>query len=84
MQEYIDKTLDKTDMNKITEIEAQIESIFKKYFYDKYLFNAVKVLKESKAPVSIKQKYAFFFWVFYRYFVNYFYFMHFNRKSFPY
>ena len=61
MQEYIDKTLDKTDMNKITEIEAQIESIFKKYFYDKYLFNAVKVLKESKAPVSIKQKYAFFF-----------------------
>ena len=61
MQEYIDKTLNKTDMDKISEIEAQIEDIFKKYFYDKYLFNAVKVLKESKAPVSIKQKYAFFF-----------------------
>ena len=61
MQEYIDKTLNKTDMDKISEIEAQIEEIFKKYFYDKYLFNAVKVLKESKAPVSIKQKYAFFF-----------------------
>ena len=61
MQEYIDKTLVQTDMEKISQIEAQIEKIFKKFFYDKYLFNAVKVLKESKAAVEIKQKYAFYF-----------------------
>ena len=61
MQEYIDKTLLQTDLDKITKLEAQIEKIFKKYFYDKYLFNAVKVLKESRAAVEIKQKYAFYF-----------------------
>ena len=61
MEEYIEKTLVKTDLDKVTEIEATMEKLFKKYFYDKYLFKAVKVLKESKAAVSIKQKYAFYF-----------------------
>ena len=61
MKEFIEKTLVKTDMDKISEIEAKIEKMFKKYFYDKYLFKAVKVLKESKAAVSINQKYAFYF-----------------------
>ena len=61
MLEYIDKTVIKTDLDKIAEVEGTTEKIFKKYFYDKYSFNAVKALKESRAPISIKQKYAFSF-----------------------
>ena len=61
MMEYIDKTVVKSDLDKIAKIEADMEKIFKKYFFDKYSFDAVKVLKESKAAISIKQKYAFTF-----------------------
>ena len=60
MLEYIDNTIINNDINTISNIESDIEQLFKKYFYDKYLFNAIKILKESKAEVSIKQKYAFY------------------------
>ena len=60
MLEYIDNTIINKDLNTISNKESDIEQLFKKYFYDKYLFNAIKVLKESKAEVSIKQKYAFY------------------------
>ena len=61
MVEYINNTIVDVDINKILTMENEIETIFKKFFYDKYLFNVVKVLKESKADISIKQKYAFYF-----------------------
>ena len=61
MIEYIDNTVVKSDLEKITKLEANIESIFKKFFSYKYSFNAVKVLKESRAAIEIKQKYAFTF-----------------------
>ena len=61
MMEYIDKTIINNDLNRISDTEADMEKLFKKYFFDKYLFDAVKVLKESRAEVSIKQKYAFYF-----------------------
>ena len=61
MLEYINKTIVEQDSAEIVKTEAEIEKIFRKYYFDKYLFNAIKVLKESKTEVSIKQKYAFFF-----------------------
>ena len=61
MLEYIDTTIIPDNLIKISETEADMEKLFKKFFFDKYLFDAVKVLKESKAEVSIKQKYAFYF-----------------------
>ena len=61
MLEYINKTIIEQDSAEIVKTEAEIEKIFRKYYFDKYLFNAIKVLKESKTEVSIKQKYAFFF-----------------------
>ena len=61
MLEYINNTIINSDLTTISLKEADIEKLFRKYFFDKYLFNAIKVLKESKAEVSIKQKYAFFF-----------------------
>ena len=61
MINYIDVTVVKTDSDKITKIEADIEKMFKKFFYYKYSFNAVKMLKESRAAILIKQKYAFTF-----------------------
>ena len=61
MLEYINTTITNDDLTTITNTEGDIEKLFRKFFFDKYLFNAVKVLKESKADVSIKQKYAFYF-----------------------
>ena len=61
IKEYIEKTVVKDDSNQISQLEGEIEKIFKQYFFDEYSFNAVKVLKESKAVVLIKQKYAFTF-----------------------
>ena len=61
MLEYINNTITANDLTIISNIEADIEKLFRKFFFDKYLFNAIKVLKESKADVSIKQKYAFYF-----------------------
>jgi hypothetical protein len=61
IKEYIEKTVVKNDSNQISQLEGEIEKIFKQYFFDEYSFNAVKVLKESKAVVLIKQKYAFTF-----------------------
>ena len=61
MLEYINNTIINNDLNTISLKEADIEKLFRKFFFDKYLFNAIKVLKESKAEVSIKQKYAFYF-----------------------
>ena len=61
MLEYINSTITANDLTIISNIEADIEKLFRKFFFDKYLFNAIKVLKESKADVSIKQKYAFYF-----------------------
>ena len=61
MLEYINSTITANDLTIITNTEADIEKLFRKFFFDKYLFNAIKILKESKADVSIKQKYAFYF-----------------------
>ena len=61
MLEYIDTTIVLEDLGKISNIETDIEKIFKTYFYDKYSFDAVKVLKESTAEVSFTQSHAFFF-----------------------
>ena len=61
MMEYIDKTIIVDDLGKISDTESEIEKIFKKYFYDKYSFDAVKVLKESNAEVSFKQTHSFYF-----------------------
>ena len=61
MLEYIDTTIVLEDLGNISNIETDIEKIFKTYFYDKYSFDAVKVLKESTAEVSFTQSHAFFF-----------------------
>ena len=61
MLEYINSTITANDLTIITNTEADIEKLFRKFFFDKYLFNAIKILKESKADVSINQKYAFYF-----------------------
>ena len=60
MLEYINNTIVNNDSTTISNFEGNIEQLFKKFFNDKYLFNSIKVLKESKAEVSIKQKYAFY------------------------
>ena len=61
MLEYINNTIVTGNLTKISTMETEIEKLFKKFFYDKYSFNAIKTLKESKAEISIKQKYAFYF-----------------------
>ena len=61
MLEYIETTIVFEDLGKISNIESDIEKIFKTYFYDKYSFDAVKILKESKAEVSFTQSHAFYF-----------------------
>ena len=45
MLEYIDSTIVIEDLGKIADTESDMEKMFKKYFYDKYSFDAVKVLK---------------------------------------
>ena len=61
MLEYIDTTIIPDDLGKIADTESEMEKLFKKYFYYKYSFDAVKVLKESKAEVSFTQSNSFFF-----------------------
>ena len=61
MLEYIDTTIIIDDLGKISSTESDIEKMFKKYFYDKYSFDVVKVLKESTAEVSFTQSHAFYF-----------------------
>ena len=61
MLEYIDSTIVIEDLGKIADTESDMEKMFKKYFYDKYSFDAVKVLKESKAEVSFTQSHSFYF-----------------------
>ena len=61
MIEYIDSTIVIEDLGKIADTESDMEKLFKKYFYEKYSFDAVKVLKESKAEVSFTQSNSFFF-----------------------
>ena len=61
MLEYIDSTIIADDVGKINDIESDIEKMFKKYFYDEYAFDAVKILKESTAEVSFTQSHAFYF-----------------------
>ena len=61
MLEYINKTIIMEDLGKISNTESDIEKMFKKYFYDKYSFDAIKVLKESTAEVSFTQIHAFYF-----------------------
>ena len=61
MIEYIDSTIVIEDLGKIVDTESDMEKLFKKYFYEKYSFDAVKVLKESKAEVSFTQSNSFFF-----------------------
>ena len=46
MLEYINNTITANDLTIITNTEADIEKLFRKFFFDKYLFNAIKVLKE--------------------------------------
>jgi len=61
MKEYIDNTIVNNYLTEVVNTESEIEKLFRKYFFDKYSFNAIKVLKESKGEVLIKQKYAFYF-----------------------
>ena len=61
MLEYIEYTIISDDLGRISKTESEIEKIFKKYFYDKYSFDAVKILKESNAEVSFTQSHAFYF-----------------------
>ena len=61
MKEYVENTVMPDQLNRIINIESDIEKMFKKYFYEKYSFDAVKILKESKAEVSFTQIHAFYF-----------------------
>ena len=61
MKEYVENTVMPEQLNRIINIESDIEKMFKKYFYEKYGFDAVKILKESKAEVSFTQANAFYF-----------------------
>ena len=61
IEEYIENTIVIEDLNKINAIDNELEIMFKKYFYDEYTFDAVKVLKESKKDVAFTQSNAFYF-----------------------
>ena len=55
MKEYIDNTIVNNYLTEVVNTESEIEKLFRKYFFDKYSFNAIKVLKESKGEVLIKK-----------------------------
>ena len=61
MKEYAESTVMPEQLNMVINLESDIEKLFKKYFYEKYSFDAVKILKESKAEVSFTQANAFYF-----------------------
>ena len=61
MKEYAESTVMPEQLNTVINLESDIEKLFKKYFYEKYSFDAVKILKESKTEVSFTQANAFYF-----------------------
>ena len=61
MKEYIEITLTPEQLTIVINIESDIEKLFKKYFYEKYTLDTLKVLKESKAEVAFTQSDAFYF-----------------------